>query len=663
MKTLQSLADSSSDRSGAQLRVLLGFGTDCAVLVLLSLVGLRIDIAQLISLGVAVALRSIVILNCGTNHSAAAGPGWRFWGKLLLATVIALSLRGAFVAFAMNSHGLERGFNLLIAALVANATLEVLHQLQARESNFLAGKLGKLPAIAAGVAGYVLLLRLLYAGIPNLLPEEAYYWNYSRHIDIGYRDHPPMVAWIIWLTTKLFGSTEIGVRFGALSCWTITAFACFKLARNLYDSQAGWTTILLLSVLPAFFGAGFMMTPDAPLIACWAVALYFIERATIGNLPRAWYGAGLALGLGLLSKYSMLLIVPSTLLFLILDPPGRKWFARRQPYEALLIAGVVFAPVVYWNAVHNWTSFRFQAARRLQLDFHFAFHVFLGHLLLLVTPAFLLGAALVLIRGARVAAIRQCSSSSEQNLKATRFAQVYCAVPLSVFAAYSCRHVPKINWSIVAWLAALPGLACLINSYYVQASSRWHAVLRKSFVATTVALTVGYGISFYFVALVIPETSLRKTVGLLLAWRTLGKQVEEVERSVERSTGSEPLIVGMDTNALSSELAFYDPDGDGAGETGGSNLFHRRSLMYSHWFPKDQQQGRNLVLVSRAADDLEREIIHERAERLGDITELVLKQNGAFVDKVYYRILYGYKLKADVNVGEYADDSQAAVGQ
>jgi dolichol-phosphate mannosyltransferase len=67
--------------------------------------------------------------------------------------------------------------------------------------------------LAFGLIAYSVVLRLVYAGSVELMPEEAYYWNYSRHLDFGYLDHPPMVAWLIRLGTALFGQTEFGLHF------------------------------------------------------------------------------------------------------------------------------------------------------------------------------------------------------------------------------------------------------------------------------------------------------------------------------------------------------------------------------------------------------------------------------------------------------------------
>jgi dolichol-phosphate mannosyltransferase len=68
---------------------------------------------------------------------------------------------------------------------------------------------------ALGILAYVVALRLIFMGTIDLLPEEAYYWNYAQHLDVGYLDHPPMVAWLIWLGTTVFGQTEFAVRAGA----------------------------------------------------------------------------------------------------------------------------------------------------------------------------------------------------------------------------------------------------------------------------------------------------------------------------------------------------------------------------------------------------------------------------------------------------------------
>ena len=124
-----------------------------------------------------------------------------------------------------------------------------------------------------GLIGYAFFLRVIFSAQIELLPEEAYYWNYSRHLDIGYLDHPPMVAWLIRLGTDLFGNNEFGVRFGALGCGAVTAFFAYRLARNLFGEETALIALAMSQVLPFFFLSGMLMTPDAPLTAAWAASL------------------------------------------------------------------------------------------------------------------------------------------------------------------------------------------------------------------------------------------------------------------------------------------------------------------------------------------------------------------------------------------------------
>ncbi len=152
---------------------------------------------------------------------------------------------------------------------------------------------------AFGLIAYALVLRCVYAGSVELMPEETYYWNYSRHLDFGYLDHPPMVAWLIKAGTTMFGQTEFGVRAGALCCGAITSIFVYKLTRNLFGQAAAFAALLLTQALPYFFLSGFLMTPDTPLAAAWAASLYFLERALIGNRSRAWWLAGMCLGIGM----------------------------------------------------------------------------------------------------------------------------------------------------------------------------------------------------------------------------------------------------------------------------------------------------------------------------------------------------------------------------
>ena len=211
----------------------------------------------------------------------------------------------------------------------------------------------------------------------SLLVEEAYYWNYAQHFDFGYLDHPPMVALLIKLSTFFLGLNEFSVRISTFVCWMVAVFFNVKLT-HLIQPKTGHYAFFLLSILPFFFLHSLIITPDAPLIACWSAALYYLYRSLVLNESKTWYLAGLWLGLGMLSKYTMILLGGSAFIYMIVTPGARHWFFKKEPYLCFFIIVLLFTPVLYWNANHQWASFAFQSSRRFSQAFHSSFHKFIG---------------------------------------------------------------------------------------------------------------------------------------------------------------------------------------------------------------------------------------------------------------------------------------------
>jgi len=108
-------------------------------------------------------------------------------------------------------------------------------------------------------------------------------------------------------------------------------------------------------------------TPDTPQALFWASAVYFVYKAVNGEGGHFWYLTGVMLGLGLLSKYTMILFTPCVLMFLLASAESRKWLFRKEPYLALLLGLLIFSPVILWNARHEWISFLFQLKHGVEL--------------------------------------------------------------------------------------------------------------------------------------------------------------------------------------------------------------------------------------------------------------------------------------------------------
>ena len=210
------------------------------------------------------------------------------------------------------------------------------------------------------VIGVAAVLRLAMAAVVPLVPDEAYYWEWSRHLAAGYFDHPPMIALLIRAGTVIAGDTAFGVRCVVVVVGTIATVAAVTLAQRfggvIAARRAAWAVLAM-----PLAGAGLVLaTPDVPLLAALALGLLAVDLALTSTRIWWWLVAGIALGLGLTSKYTAVLFGVGIALALLARRDLREQWRRPGPYVAIAVAALVFLPVVIWNANHDWVSFRFQ---------------------------------------------------------------------------------------------------------------------------------------------------------------------------------------------------------------------------------------------------------------------------------------------------------------
>jgi hypothetical protein len=203
--------------------------------------------------------------------------------------------------------------------------------------------------------GGVTLIRLLVIATTQIADGEAYYYLWSRFPAWSYYDHPPLVAWMTWLTTRLSHS-GFSIRLGPVVCATIFFLLLYRLGEKLFSARAGFIAVAIVSSLPAFMFTSFVLNPESPLAPLWVLALLLLEGMRHEDQPWRPLALGLVTGLAFLAKYTGILLVPLTLLYLAASPVSRRWLRRPAFYLGGVVALITALPVIVWNTQHQWAS-------------------------------------------------------------------------------------------------------------------------------------------------------------------------------------------------------------------------------------------------------------------------------------------------------------------
>lgn len=190
----------------------------------------------------------------------------------------------------------------------------------------------------------------------GLGPDEAQYWTWSQQPALGYYSKPPGIAWQIWMGTKLFGNTELGVRFGALVLGTLLSLAVFFLAKHSTLSPAAsfWAGAAI-AFCPLGMMASLLAITDGGQVLFWALATLIMASALSKEKAPSYFLLGLTILAGALFKWPMYLFW----LFALGTLRAQNYW-RFLGGVALSLLGLL--PSLIWNNQHGWVTFRHVAA-------------------------------------------------------------------------------------------------------------------------------------------------------------------------------------------------------------------------------------------------------------------------------------------------------------
>jgi 4-amino-4-deoxy-L-arabinose transferase-like glycosyltransferase len=403
------------------------------------------------------------------------------------------------------------------------------------------------------------------AAVVPLFPDETYYWEWSRRLASGYFDHPPGIALLIAMGTALFGPTTAGVRAGPALAAVLThaaaAMAAWQLAGQAVSGRrAALRAAQLVALLPVATAGLVLATPDAVLFMAAMVALVAVERALAAPLgSRAalvWWGlAGVALGGAFVAKYTAVLLPMALVIACLLHPALRRRFAEPGPWVASAIALALFAPVVWWNAQHDWASIRFQLghglgrppARGSALS---RVLEMLGGQVGLASPI-LWGLMAAVVTEALREGWRARHALQPTDLGTRRFALgVMATVPLGFFALSALRKPVEANWPAMIYPAAILLLATATIPAAIGVWWRrglWLAGLLVSVVALQALRPV------------LPVPPPRDPMARAYGWDSLAMAVDRARRDLAPSSGG-TMWVAADRYQDASAMAFHLPD-------------------------------------------------------------------------------------------------------
>jgi len=401
--------------------------------------------------------------------------------------------------------------------------------------------LGPVRVALFGLAALTL-FRLWYCNWIELVPDEGYYWLWSKHLAASYRDKGPGIAFAIALGTWLFGDTVLGIRVVGVLLSAGTAWQLFRLAQRLYDGRTALWCLGVATVMPLFAVGSILMTIDSLSVFFWAWALNLFWTALESGRMRHWAMLGLAIGLGFLAKFTNGIQLVCIALFLLWSKPHRHFLVSRQSLVMVGVFGICALPILWWNLQVGWVhaqalhsrsgaegAFRLRPRELLR---------FLGEHAGVVSPLLMVGIV--------IAAIGLARSQS----KDTRVRFLLCQlVPLyALFTFFSLNHAGKGNWPAPALVA---GTVVLVVFWRDLTTRRlpWRWAV---YAGLGLAIVMTVGLHFAAVFPFIPDrvNPMRRLQG----WPSLAEHVQQARRQ----TGIE-LLLG-DHYGPTSLMQFYLPD-------------------------------------------------------------------------------------------------------
>ncbi len=413
-----------------------------------------------------------------------------------------------------------------------------------------------------GLIFFGALLRLWFSVTTGLGDDEAYYWDWLRQRDWSYYDHPPMTTWLIGISSFVWGDTQWGVRFFSWIFTTLSSVMVFLITKGLFHRRAGFWAVLFFTLIPIYSLGGILMVPDAPMMFFWLILLYLFlpENEKYWRKTGFWVLYGLVLGAGLLSKYTIVLLMVSVFFYLLSSPKNRSLLLKKSPWLGVLVSLICFLPVIIWNYSHGWPSFTFHFSERHQnLNFDWSrFGEFIASQAVFLTPFFFVIVLIVLWQ-----------SFKRRHEEAWRYIFWFSFPTLLLFIVQPLFSSFKPHWTAPGYIPLLCASGFWWSNFLDRRSSKRSRVILLGFFM----LSLGLLPTLFYIQIKRPfihrvysifkDSSSKKwnprwdVTNDLYGWPSAGERARELYRELEEELGQGKVFLATHRYQLTGQLSFY----------------------------------------------------------------------------------------------------------
>ena len=205
-------------------------------------------------------------------------------------------------------------------------------------------------------------LRFWHLGRVALIPDESYYWLWSKRLALAYYDNAAGVAWMVRLSSLLGGQSELGIRWLNALLGMGTVYVAYSIGSRLFSQRAGIISAAILALGAPFLIVSRFVYTDALQIALLLFNVFLVLPFVTGEPaeipPWRFWAVGLSMAALFNTKYNAYLYALAVLGMLAWR--RRSLLHDRRTWLAIAIAATGLLPVLLWNASHDWASFRWQ---------------------------------------------------------------------------------------------------------------------------------------------------------------------------------------------------------------------------------------------------------------------------------------------------------------